>query len=202
MVRVFGKHHALTGRDGRREAEFRRKREVARTRRPRVAIRIAEMKRAGSGLDLDAIRPPHQLLAGAFRIQLGQRMVSRRVRADRGKRIAGQLAKLDTERARGELVRGADRIEAETGTRPVHLSYPYGDAGSAGPRDFALAAELGFATAVTTRKGMVFPDHADHLTALPRVSLNGAYQSLLYTRLYLSGAPFALWSGFRRVDAA
>ncbi len=112
------------------------------------------------------------------------------------------LAKLDAERARAEMAQGVARIEAETGTRPLHLSYPYGDAGSAGPRDFALAEELGFATAVTTRKGMLFAEHANHLTALPRVSLNGAYQSLLYTRLYLTGAPFALWNRFRRVDAA
>jgi hypothetical protein len=42
----------------------------------------------------------------------------------------------------------------------------------------------------------------DHLTALPRVSLNGDYQSLTYTALYLSGAPFALWNGFQQVNAA
>lgn len=111
------------------------------------------------------------------------------------------VAKLPEERARQEIKRGADRIETETGQRPRHLSYPYGDPGSAGPRDFELAAELGFRTAVTTRKGVLFADHAGHLTALPRVSLNGAYQSLTYTRLYLTGAPFALWNGFRKVDA-
>ena len=111
------------------------------------------------------------------------------------------VAKLPEERARKEMKLGADRIEAETGQRPRHLSYPYGDAGSAGPRDFKLAAELGFLTAVTTRKGNLFADHVEHLTALPRVSLNGAYQSLIYTSLYLTGAPFALWNRFRKVDA-
>jgi hypothetical protein len=49
---------------------------------------------------------------------------------------------------------------------------------------------------------MVFPAHRRHLTALPRVSLNGDYQSLAYTALYLSGAPFALRNLFRQVDAA
>lgn len=111
------------------------------------------------------------------------------------------VAKLPEGRAHKEMKLGAERIEAETGQRPRHLSYPYGDAGSAGPRDFELAAKLGFRTAVTTRKGNLFADHADHLTALPRVSLNGAYQSLIYTSLYLTGAPFALWNGFRKVDA-
>lgn len=55
---------------------------------------------------------------------------------------------------------------------------------------------------MTTRKGMLFPGHAEHLTALPRVSLNGDYQSLTYTALYLSGAPFALWNKFQQVNAA
>jgi hypothetical protein len=55
---------------------------------------------------------------------------------------------------------------------------------------------------VTTRKGVIFPEHKHYLTALPRVSLNGEYQSLTYTALYLSGAPFALWNGFQQVSAA
>jgi len=112
------------------------------------------------------------------------------------------VARLPEDRARNELKHGADRLAEELGRRPDHLSFPYGDAESAGPRDFRLAEELGFKTAVTTRKGLLFEEHASHLTALPRVSLNGAYQSELFTRLYLSGAPFALWNRFRKVDAA
>jgi hypothetical protein len=34
--------------------------------------------------------------------------------------------------------------------------------------------------------------YRNYLTALPRGSLNGDYQSLTYMALYLSGAPFAL----------
>jgi len=112
------------------------------------------------------------------------------------------VAKLSDERAYDEMVGGADRLEQETGKRPLHLSFPYGDPGSAGPRDFALARQAGFQTAVTTRKGMLFDEHRRHLTALPRVTLSGDYQSLTYTALYLSGAPFALWNGFQHVDAA
>jgi hypothetical protein len=55
---------------------------------------------------------------------------------------------------------------------------------------------------VTTRKGMLFRAHKDHLTALPRVSLNGEFQDLSYTALYLTGVPFAIWNGFQQVDAA
>ncbi|ODS00850.1 hypothetical protein AUC68_12935 [Methyloceanibacter methanicus] len=112
------------------------------------------------------------------------------------------LAKLPVEEAVDQMLGSADRLESELGTRPVHFAYPYGDPGSAGAREFALAEAPGFRTAVTTRKGMLFPAHKDHLTALPRVSLNGEYQSLTYTALYLTGAPFAIWNGFQRVDAA
>lgn len=112
------------------------------------------------------------------------------------------LAKLARARARDELRRGGEAIEAELGVRPRHVSYPYGDAASVGRREFQLAAELGFATGVTTRKGVVYADHKHHLTALPRVSLNGDYQSLKFTELYLTGLPFVLANRFRRINAA
>jgi peptidoglycan/xylan/chitin deacetylase (PgdA/CDA1 family) len=93
-------------------------------------------------------------------------------------------------------------IEASPGRRPDHLSYPVGDPTSAGPREFRIAAELGFKTAVTTRPGMIFPEHRDHLTALPHISLNGEHRPLRYVRVLLSGAATAVWNGFRRVNAA
>jgi len=93
-------------------------------------------------------------------------------------------------------------IEAALGVRPQHLAYPVGDPGSAGAREFRIAAELGFKTAVTTRPGVLFPLHRNHLMALPRISLNGEHQALRYVRVLLSGAATAMWNGFRRVNAA
>jgi hypothetical protein len=49
---------------------------------------------------------------------------------------------------------------------------------------------------------MVFAEHAAHATALPRLSVNGRYQSLDMLDILLSGAPFALWNRGRRVNAA
>jgi peptidoglycan/xylan/chitin deacetylase (PgdA/CDA1 family) len=112
------------------------------------------------------------------------------------------LRKLPAARARAEMERSADVIEAALGERPKHFAFPVGDVTSAGPREFALAAALGFRTAVTTRPGVLFPEHREHLTALPRVSLNGHFQSVRFVDVFLSGAPFALSSGFRRVDVA
>jgi len=112
------------------------------------------------------------------------------------------LAKLPAETARSEMDLSRSIIHAALGASPEHLSYPIGDRSSAGPREFAIAAELGFKTAVTTRQGVLFPKHNEHLTALPRISLNGAYQRLRYVRVLLSGSATAMWNGFRRLDAA
>ena len=113
-----------------------------------------------------------------------------------------RLAKISAEEARREMRMSAAVIEAALGKRPRHLSYPVGDRTSAGPREFAIARELGFATAVTTRPGVLFAEHSEHLHALPRISLNGEYQQPRYVRVLVSGAATALWNGFRRVDAA
>ncbi len=112
------------------------------------------------------------------------------------------VVKLGAARARAEMDEGARRIEAETGQRPRHFAYPYGDAGSAGPRDFTIAKELGFTSAVTTRKGMLTPAHRNHKFALPRVALNGNLQSLRYVDVLLSGAPFYLFNGLRMTVTA
>jgi len=113
------------------------------------------------------------------------------------------LKKLDTEQAvRTEMEMSRAVIEAALGKRPQHLAYPVGDPTSAGPREFRIAAELGFKTAVTTRPGVVFKAHREHLTALPRISVNGDYQDQRHLKVLMSGAATAMWNGFRRVNAA
>ena len=109
------------------------------------------------------------------------------------------LAKLPEAAVIEEVTRSREIIEQRIGQRPEHFSYPYGDERSAAGREFRLVESLGFKTATTTRKAMLYPEHADHLTALPRISLNGEYQSPHYTRLFLSGAPFALSNRFQRL---
>jgi peptidoglycan/xylan/chitin deacetylase (PgdA/CDA1 family) len=112
------------------------------------------------------------------------------------------LAKMPEKSARAEMEMGRAVIEASLGVRPDHLSYPIGDPTSAGPREFNIAAELGFKTGVTTRPGIIFAEHRDHLLALPRISLNGEYQQLRYVRVLLSGAATAVWNRFRHLDVA
>jgi peptidoglycan/xylan/chitin deacetylase (PgdA/CDA1 family) len=113
-----------------------------------------------------------------------------------------RLKKTSDRVARSEMEMSRAVIETAVGKRPEHFAYPVGDATSVGPREIALAAELGFKTAVTTQPGVLFRAHRDHLMALPRISLNGEFQQLRYLRVLMSGTATAVWNGFRRVRAA
>lgn len=102
------------------------------------------------------------------------------------------VGKLEASAAFRQMVAGADRIAQELETPCHHLSYPYGDCDSAGPRDFEIARSAGFATAVTTRKGLIGRSPEFDPMALPRLSLNGDYQDRRYLQVLLSGLPFAM----------
>jgi peptidoglycan/xylan/chitin deacetylase (PgdA/CDA1 family) len=113
-----------------------------------------------------------------------------------------RLRQIPEDQARAEMAESRVVLERELGRPCPHFAYPVGDPTSAGPREFALAEDLGFASAVTTRPGMIFPEHAAHLHALPRVSVNGLWQDIASLDILLSGAPFLLWNRGRRVNAA
>ncbi|MGD2045938.1 MAG: polysaccharide deacetylase family protein [Gemmatimonadota bacterium] len=110
------------------------------------------------------------------------------------------LSKLPRRAVLAEMEQSRSRLADWLGVIPRHFSYPYGDPGSAGPREFDAAREAGFATAVTTRKGVIHPEHRDHLHALPRISLNGDYQRASYVELFVSGVPFWLDPSLPRID--
>lgn len=112
------------------------------------------------------------------------------------------LKKLEAGAAMREIVQSRDRIASELGEVPRTFAYPYGDETSAGPEEFEMVRQAGFKVAVTTRKGMLFPEHRDHLTALPRFSLNGDYQQCDLTDVLLTGAPFAMYNRLQRVVTA
>ena len=75
----------------------------------------------------------------------------------------------------------------ELGEEPRHLAYPYGYASAVGCREVGFARDAGYASAVTTRHGVLRAEHAGFLHALPRISVNGRYQSVAHIRTMLSG---------------
>lgn len=113
-----------------------------------------------------------------------------------------RLARLGEAEMRTELGAGRSLLEERLGQPIVHLAYPVGDPGSAGPREFRAAAAFGYASAVTTRPGLIHPAHVDHPIALPRLSVNGNWQDLQHLEVLLSGAAFALWNRGRQLNVA
>jgi peptidoglycan/xylan/chitin deacetylase (PgdA/CDA1 family) len=110
------------------------------------------------------------------------------------------LANETADDARAELAESRATLERRLGAAVRHLAYPYGKAEHAGAREFALAREVGFLTATTTRKANVFAAHRAHLHALPRVEVSPNFSgSTHYLRTFVSGAPLLAWNKGRRV---
>jgi peptidoglycan/xylan/chitin deacetylase (PgdA/CDA1 family) len=72
---------------------------------------------------------------------------------------------------RAEMAENRKFLQDLTGTPIAHNAYPFGHSGACGEREAEISRLVGFRTAVTTRPGMIFPEHREHLHALPRVCL-------------------------------
>jgi peptidoglycan/xylan/chitin deacetylase (PgdA/CDA1 family) len=68
-----------------------------------------------------------------------------------------------------------------------HFAYPFGDRASFRRQHLALAADAGFASAVSTISGIVQTEGRSNLYALPRIAWDGRQRSLRAMRVMLSG---------------
>lgn len=102
------------------------------------------------------------------------------------------LSLLTEREIRDDMERSCVRIAEKTGRAPRHFAYPFGDAQAVSQREIELVGKLQPASATTTRAGTLKSHHAHDLAALPRIMLNGNYQSESYLDLTLSGLPFVL----------
>jgi len=105
------------------------------------------------------------------------------------------LRRLSEEAAHREIADAARILKLELGETPRHMAYPYGYESAVGPREVRLAREAGYESAVTTRHGVLRPEHAGHLHALPRISINGRYQRVAHVRTMLTGVTTPLANG-------
>ncbi len=112
------------------------------------------------------------------------------------------LARLSDEEAEREMRDSANILKLELGESPSHFAYPYGYRAAAGSRDFEIARKLGFKTAVTTRHGVLHHEHHDNIHALPRISLNGNFQSMRYVNTLLSGLPTLMQNRGKKLNVA
>ncbi len=96
-----------------------------------------------------------------------------------------RISSLPADGALRELAGSRQRLRSRLGIECRHFAFPYGRSADCGRRDFDLAREAGFASASTTRKGLLQP--GQDVFSLPRNTLNGAYRSITYANLLLSG---------------
>ena len=109
------------------------------------------------------------------------------------------LRQLGEQDARAELADSMRDLEVQL-ARPVrHLAFPFGGEKAVGGREFRLARECGFETAVTTRSANLFHAHANHLTTLPRLGVSGNYDATARFAKLESGLLAALQRRGRRV---
>ena len=88
------------------------------------------------------------------------------------------LSQLSEEEARAELADSKCELETQLGRQIRHMAFPFGGENAAREREFRLAHECGFETAVTTRSANLFPLHSQYLTSLPRLGVSGNYDAV------------------------
>jgi hypothetical protein len=106
---------------------------------------------------------------------------------------------LSEEELEGELIDAKAELEARLSQPVQHLAYPFGGRDAVGQREFALARECDYVTAVTTRNGNLFSQHAWHLQALPRLGVDGNHPTLALLSRMESGLLPARGNRWRRL---
>ena len=81
------------------------------------------------------------------------------------------LKRSDAAAVRWEMAENRKFLQELTATTVCHHAYPFGHSHACGEREADISHSLGFRTAVTTRPGTIFPEHRNHLHALPRICL-------------------------------
>jgi peptidoglycan/xylan/chitin deacetylase (PgdA/CDA1 family) len=97
------------------------------------------------------------------------------------------LANLRDPEALREMTMGRAVVKTALGRDPLHFAYPFCSSGSYGRQHPLLAADAGFASAVSAVSGVVWPEGRSNLHALPRIAWDGRRRSLRAMRVMLSG---------------
>jgi len=97
------------------------------------------------------------------------------------------LANLRDSEALREMTMGRAVVKTALGRDPQHFAYPFGYRGSYARQHLLLAADAGFASAVSAVSGVVWPQGRSDPYALPRIAWDGRRRSLRAMRVMLSG---------------
>jgi peptidoglycan/xylan/chitin deacetylase (PgdA/CDA1 family) len=81
------------------------------------------------------------------------------------------LAQASVSEVQWEMTENRKFLQNVTGQPVDHFAYPFGHERACGEREGQICRVTGFRTAVTTRPGRLFPEHANDLYSLPRLHL-------------------------------
>jgi peptidoglycan/xylan/chitin deacetylase (PgdA/CDA1 family) len=98
------------------------------------------------------------------------------------------LARLKDDDALREMTMGRAVAQSALRREVRHFAFPYGDRAAFGRQHVALAAQAGFASAVSTFPGAVATMGQTALHELPRIAWDGRLRSLRAMRVMLSSA--------------
>ncbi len=143
---------------------------------------LRELARS-NGIELDGLRSSTLMTWDDIRAMAAHRLVTIGAHTVNHRNLK-RLSEADARHEIGDVRR---QLQAQLGEEPRHLAYPYGYASAVGCREVGFARDAGYASAVTTRHGVLHAEHAGFLHALPRISVNGRYQSVAHIRTMLSG---------------
>jgi peptidoglycan/xylan/chitin deacetylase (PgdA/CDA1 family) len=124
---------------------------------------------AARGIDCGALARQEGLTPDQLKQLASSPLVTIGAHTERHLNLA-RAAAADVER---EMTGGRRVLENILQREVVHFAYPFGNARACGKREAEIARAAGFRTAVTTRRGTLFPEHLDNLFALPREPLGG-----------------------------
>ena len=108
------------------------------------------------------------------------------------------LSKLTPAEVKKEMLECKRSLETHLGKEVHHFAYPYGGREEAGKREFELAKECGFKTAVTTRFAAIFPAHRHHLECLPRVFIHASADDHFLEQV-INGTIAGMANRFKRI---
>jgi peptidoglycan/xylan/chitin deacetylase (PgdA/CDA1 family) len=109
------------------------------------------------------------------------------------------LSSLKDEEVKFEISESKRILEEKLNRQIDHFAYPFGNRLEAESREFHIAADCGFKTAMTTRTGNIFPAHSSHLMTLPRHDL--AQLSLPHDLDLIASGAFSMRANrFKRVN--
>jgi peptidoglycan/xylan/chitin deacetylase (PgdA/CDA1 family) len=97
------------------------------------------------------------------------------------------LSNLKDAAALREMTMASAVVQAALQRDIKHFAFPFGDRASFGRQHVAMAAEAGYASAVSTMPGVVGTEGRTNLFALPRIVWDGRERSLRVMRVLLSG---------------